>query len=147
MAYTGCHQPAGISRDPEGKAKLANHKWNPIYNPINNPIYGPIYRAKLKKQRLEKDLQYIREHPESLVLAESWLFGEILDEDADALGKAAGDSPRRRQAVHLFLAQRERARRVRHRLCDRRGGAVDRAQRERRRLGGQTGADPARARV
>ena len=37
---------------------------NTINNPINNPIYGPIHRAKKKEQRVRRDLEYLREHPE-----------------------------------------------------------------------------------
>ena len=69
--YRKDHQPAGTSRDPEGKAKLANDKWN--------PILGPIYRAKLKKQCLEKDLQYIREHPECGNLQKEEELGNLID--------------------------------------------------------------------
>jgi hypothetical protein len=35
-AYRKGHQPAGTSRDPEGKIKAASAIHNPINNPINN---------------------------------------------------------------------------------------------------------------
>ena len=77
--YRKGHQPAGTSWDPEGKVKLANDKWNPINNTIYSPIYSPIYRAKLKRQRLEKDSQYIREHPDCENLQTEEELGNLID--------------------------------------------------------------------
>ena len=40
-------------------------RYNAHYNPIWNPINGPIERAKQKKLRIQRDLEYLRDHPEA----------------------------------------------------------------------------------
>jgi hypothetical protein len=54
VAYSGTycagHEPAGTSRDPHGKNKASNDKWNPINNPISNAKWNPINSAKWKKR-------------------------------------------------------------------------------------------------
>ena len=51
--YAKGHQPAGTSRDPDGKHKALNDKWGPItnakWNSINNPKWNPINNAKKQK--------------------------------------------------------------------------------------------------
>ena len=97
------HQPEGTSRDPEGKQKLLNGKWNPIKNPINNPKWNPITNAKwnpinnpkwnpitnakwnpiisakLKKARLEKDMEYIRKNPECGIVETDEELDNLID--------------------------------------------------------------------
>ena len=62
VSHNGCfrkgHQPAGETRDPDGKIKALNDIWSPITNPITNakwnPINGPITKAKKQERaRLE----------------------------------------------------------------------------------------------
>jgi hypothetical protein len=51
------------SEHPEEKKKR-NDVFNPVNNPKWNPVNNPVNDQKLKKQRREKDLQYMRDHPE-----------------------------------------------------------------------------------
>ena len=75
--YAKGHQPAGTSRDPDGKHKALNDKWspsmnakwnpinNPKWNPINNPINNPIYNAKKQKRARDEATVRIAKMPTS----------------------------------------------------------------------------------
>ena len=75
--YRKGHQPPGASRDPDGKHKALNDKWNPINNPINNPIthakWNPINNPiNAKKRKLERRADaeaYLFEHGRTGILS------------------------------------------------------------------------------
>ena len=86
VAYSGTycagHEPAGTSRDPHGKNKASNDKWNPInnpisnakWNPINSPKWGPINNAKVQKRAEDEAVKRINEmskNEKALTLAEA----------------------------------------------------------------------------
>ena len=59
---------AATSRSVEESKRYNAHYnpiWNPIWHPLWNPINGPIERAKQKKLRIQRDLEYLRDHPEA----------------------------------------------------------------------------------
>ena len=53
--YRKKHQHKGTSRDPKGKVKRFNAKWNPI----NNAKWNPINNTKWKQKRLDADMEYL----------------------------------------------------------------------------------------
>ena len=53
--YAKGHQPAGTSRDPNGKSKALDDKWNPSKNLKWNPINTPINNAKKQKKYREEN--------------------------------------------------------------------------------------------
>ena len=55
------HQPAGTSRDPEGKEKAANA----ISNPISNPIWNPISNGRVQERAREEAEERIAKMPKS----------------------------------------------------------------------------------
>jgi len=78
VAYSGTycagHAPAGTSRDPHGKNKAANAKWNPISNAKWNPINAPINSAKVQKCAEDEAVKRINEmskNEKALTLAEA----------------------------------------------------------------------------
>ena len=55
--YAAGHQPAGTSRDPDGKHKALNDKWSPSMN----AKWGPINNAKKQKKYREENEARINE--------------------------------------------------------------------------------------
>ena len=70
--YRKDHQPAGTSRDPQGKEKAANAISNPIHNPINNPINGPINNKRTQeKARIENEERIAKMSKDEPIISEA----------------------------------------------------------------------------